>query len=279
VRIWAPRSSSISSAAPRDSGPTPRLIVATIRALKHHGGVPETPCGEDADAVSRGLPNLLRHIKNMVRDSGCPRSSRSPFPDRYRRGIRGACAKRAKRPASAAVWSEVWARGGEGALNSRTRSSVSPSPARRSGHSGFAYELDRSLEGRSRPWPGKLRAGGVEFAPRRRRISSGFHDLGYGGAPGLHGQDTVFVHGRCLQVCAPSGFALTVPRGPIVRGAEFVVALAGDIMRGPAWPRSQARSGSMWNASAGSRGCSRRELQGYQKVTAAFTASGFSPGI
>ncbi|MBP7402571.1 MAG: formate--tetrahydrofolate ligase [Clostridia bacterium] len=220
--------------------PDAAVIVATIRALKHHGGVPrDRLADEDADAVSRGLPNLLRHIKNMVQGFGVPSVvAVNRFPtdteEEFER-VREACEAAGVR----AVWSEVWARGGEGGdeLANEVVRLAESGTAERSFR--FAYELDRSLEGKITTLAWDIYgAGGVEFAPAAQKDLKRFHDLGYGGLPVCMAKTQYSFTDDASKVCAPSGFALTVRAVRLSAGAGFVVALAGDIMTMPGLPKT-----------------------------------------
>ena len=220
--------------------PDAAVVVATIRALKHNGGTPKARLSEeDVDAVKRGLPNLLRHIRNMKQVFGIPTVvAVNRFPTDTEAEfvcIAEACAQAGVR----AVPSEVWANGGEGGVELAREVVRLVELEEVAKTFRFAYDLSASLEGKITSLAFDVYgAGGVDFAPAAQKDLKRFHDMGYGSLPVCMAKTQHSFSDDPAKTGAPSGFVLTVRSVRLSAGAGFVVALAGDIMTMPGLPRS-----------------------------------------
>ncbi|HEY5466840.1 MAG TPA: formate--tetrahydrofolate ligase [Clostridia bacterium] len=216
------------------------VIVATLRALKHHGGVAKGNLAlEDAQAVTRGMPNLLRHVRNITQRFGLPvvvAVNRFPTDtDAEFAVVRDACAALDVR----VILSDVWARGGAGGIelaNEVVRLAEAGSP-----DFHFAYGLEQSLQDKilqiARDIYG---ASGVKFTAAARKDLARYQDMGYGSLPICMAKTQYSFSDDAARIGAPEGFDLEVRAVRLSAGAGFVVALAGDIMTLPGLPRSPA---------------------------------------
>ncbi len=220
--------------------PDAAVVVATVRALKHHGGAARADLGrEDLAALRAGLPNLLRHVENIREVYGLPcvvainRFPTDTEPELEL--VRELCRERGVN----AVLSEVWARGGAGGeelAREVVRLCTEERPAFR-----FAYgdggELLPKLEAVARR---VYRAGGVELSAQARRQLAQLEALGFGSLPVCMAKTQYSFSDDASKLGAPEGFTLTVRSLKVSAGAGFVVALTGDIMTMPGLPRSPA---------------------------------------
>jgi formate--tetrahydrofolate ligase len=208
---------------------------------RHHSGTqaqcgtPKTLSEENTEAVKRGMPNLLRHIRNMKQVFGIRRWWRStgsrPIPRRICLCCRSLCTGVARGA------SEVWGRGGEGGVE-LAREVVRLAESGESQNFRFAYD-GASLEGKITSLAFDVYgAGGVDFAPAAQKDLKRFHDMGYGSLPVCMAKTQYSFSDDPSKTGAPSGFVLTVRAVRRSAGAGFVVALAGDIMTMPGLPRT-----------------------------------------
>lgn len=215
--------------------PSCAVVVATVRALKYHGGVPKSALkGENVEAVRLGLPNLLRHVSNVRDIFGVPCVvALNRFP-----GDTGAEIAEVERACSEcgvkAVLSEVWEKGGEGGIELareviRLCEGV---PDFR-----FAYDLDRSLEEKINDIVVKVYHGaGARLLPLASRQAAELEAAGFGGLPVCMAKTQYSFSDDKGLIGAPDGFTVTVRELKVAAGAGFVVALTGDIMRMPGLP-------------------------------------------
>jgi formate--tetrahydrofolate ligase len=225
----------------RMAGLTPEaaIVVATVRALKMHGGMKKEQLGTaDPDAVRRGCENLTRHLRN-VKKFGVPcLVALNRFlsdTEAEIAAVNAACAAEGVE----AVRCEVWEKGGEGGL-------------------AVAEALLRLLDGRKaafkplydekRPIREKIEtiareiygAAGVEFSPAAERALELLPKLGLGETPVCMAKTQYSFSDDATKLGAPSGFTLSVREIQPSAGAGFVVALAGDILTMPGLGKSPA---------------------------------------
>ena len=216
------------------------VIVATVRALKHHGGCPKAALGqEDLGALERGLPNLLKHVENITQVFGLPSvvaiNRFESDTDAELQMIREACGRFGVRVAL----SEVWAKGGAG--GEELAQEVLRIIQEGKKDFRFAYESSLPLAEKIQAIAQKVYgADGVDFAPAAAKELQRLTELGYGELPVCMAKTQYSLSDDAAKLGAPSGFRITVRKVKVSAGASFVVALTGDIMTMPGLPKVPA---------------------------------------
>ena len=215
------------------------VIVATVRALKMHGGKAKTDLGsEDLAALERGLPNLLRHVSNIRDVYGLPSVvAINRFPtdtDAELALVVQKCAELGVK----AVESSAWAQGGAGAralAEEVVQLCEQPHTFR------FSYALDGSIEEKLEAIATRIyRADGVAFTPAAKKQIAQLTALGFGGLPVCVAKTQYSFSDNPALLGAPEGFTVTVRNVKVSAGAGFLVALTGDIMTMPGLPKRPA---------------------------------------
>ena len=225
----------------RMAGLTPNacVVVATVRALKHNGGVPKAELSEEnLEALEAGMPNLLRHVSNIKGVWGLPVVvAINAFPTDTPAEL-ALVEQRCNELGVNVALSEVWAKGGEGgrALAEEVlRLCDEPSDFR------FAYELDEPLAKKVEDIATRVyHADDVDFAPKAARMLRQLEEQGFGGLPVCMAKTQYSFSDDPKLLGAPEGFRITVRDLRVSAGAGFVVALTGDIMTMPGLPRVPA---------------------------------------
>ena len=226
----------------RAAGLTPdaTVVVATIRALKMHGGVPKTELsGENLAALEAGLPNLLRHVSNIREVYGIPAVvAVNRFPtdtDAEIALVIRRCAELGVR----AVLSDVWAKGGAGGealAREVVRLCEEETPSFR-----YAYETDAPLTDKIDAVVRRIyRGAGVSILPAAQKQIDRLTALGYGSLPVCIAKTQYSFSDDPTKIGAPEGFTVTVRNVRVSAGAGFVVVLTGDIMTMPGLPKQPA---------------------------------------
>ena len=216
------------------------VVVATVRALKHHGGAAKDALGrEDLDALRAGMPNLLRHVENIREVYGLPcvvAINRFPTDTASELElVERLCGERGVR----AVLSEVWGRGGKG--GEALAREVVRLCAEETGDFRFAYDSDDSLRAKIEAVAHRVyRAENVSFTALAERELAQLEALGFGSLPVCMAKTQYSFSDDAKKLGAPEGFTLTVRKLRVSAGAGFVVALTGDIMTMPGLPKSPA---------------------------------------
>ncbi len=226
----------------RAAGLTPDavVIVATVRALKHHGGCPKADLGkENLSALEKGLPNLLKHVENITKVYGLPAVVAINQFDSDTEAeiamIRTACEKYGVRVALSQVWGKGGA-GGEELAQEVLRIIDEEKPSFR-----FAYESDAPLTGKIEAVAKKVYgADGVDYAPAAAKELQRLTELGYGGLPVCMAKTQYSLSDDAGKLGAPTGFRIKVQKVKVSAGAGFVVVLTGDIMTMPGLPKVPA---------------------------------------
>lgn len=222
--------------------PDAAVIVATVRALKHHGGAPLAELGrEDLQALEKGLPNLLKHVENMTVKFGLPAVvAINRFPQDTEAEIelvRSKCAELGVRVAL----SEVWAKGGEGGLElAQEVLRLTGEPNHFHMLYGDEQTLTEKIETVAREIYG---ADGVDFLPAAARDLERMERQGFGRLPVCMAKTQYSLSDDPHLLGWPKGFRVTVRSVRLSAGAGFVVALTGDIMTMPGLPRVPAAEG------------------------------------
>ena len=219
--------------------PSAVVVVATIRALKMHGGKAKNELGtEDLAALEKGLPNLLRHVSNIKNVYGLPTVvAVNRFPTDTDAEVECIIA-RCKELGVNVVLSDVWAKGGEGGMELAeevVRLCEQPSEFT------FSYELDMPLEAKIEAIVKRIYGGdGVTFTSAAAKELATLKELGYDGLPVCMAKTQYSFSDDASKLGAPEGFTVTVKNVKVSAGAGFVVALTGDIMTMPGLPKVPA---------------------------------------
>ena len=219
--------------------PSAIVIVATVRALKYHGGVPKAELNsENLEALEKGLPNLLQHVSNVREVYGVPCVvAVNAFPTDTPAELELVEKKCAELGVNVAL-SEVWAKGGEGGMalaEEVVRLCEQPNDFR------FAYELDASIEEKLEAICRKVyHADGVTLEPNAKKQLKQLTDLGFDKLPICMAKTQYSFSDNPALLGAPRGFTITVRNLKVCAGAGFLVALTGDIMTMPGLPKVPA---------------------------------------
>ena len=226
----------------RMAGLTPSavVIVATVRALKMHGGLAKTELGnENLEALENGIPNLLRHvsnIKNVYKLPSVVAVNRFPTDtDAEIAFIIDEC----KKLGVNVVLSNVWAEGGKGGVELARE--VVRLCEEEKGDFTFAYELDTTIEEKIEAIVKKVYGGaGVAFLPAAKKQIAALSALGFDKVPVCVAKTQYSFSDDPTKLGAPDGFTVTIKNVKVSAGAGFVVVLTGDIMTMPGLPKVPA---------------------------------------
>ena len=226
----------------RMAGLTPSavVVVATIRALKMHGGVPKTELGtENLDALAKGLPNLLRHVSNIKNVYKLPCVvAVNRFPTDTDTEIEEVI-RECRALGVNTVLSTVWADGGKG--GEALAREVIRLCEEDKGDFTFSYELDIPIEKKIEAVVKKIYGGdGVEFSSAAKKQLKRLEQLGFGNLPVCIAKTQYSFSDDPTLLGAPTGFTVTVKNVKVSAGAGFIVVLTGDIMTMPGLPKSPA---------------------------------------
>ena len=219
--------------------PSAVVIVATVRALKHHGGVAKADLGrENLEALEAGLPNLLQHVENITKVYGLPAVvAINRFPTDTEAELDLVEAKCKELGVNVAL-SEVWGKGGEGGIalaEEVVRLCEQPS------NFNYSYELDMTIEEKIRAIAQKIyRADDINILPAAMKQLKQLEALGFGNLPICVAKTQYSFSDDQTLLGAPRGFTLTVRNLKVSAGAGFIVALTGDIMTMPGLPKKHA---------------------------------------
>ena len=219
--------------------PSAAVVVATVRALKHHGGVPKASLGtEDLEALGRGMPNLLQHVDNITGVFSLPcvvAINRFPTDTEAElKLVEEACRARGVNVAL----SEVWGKGGEGGM--QLAEEVVRLCERESALT-HAYEMGTTIAQKLDAIARRVyRADGVQLLPAAQKQAAQLTALGYGDYPICMAKTQYSFSDDAALRGAPEGFTVTVRNLKVSAGAGFIVALTGDIMTMPGLPKAPA---------------------------------------
>ncbi len=219
--------------------PSAVVIVATVRALKMHGGLPKTELGEEnLDALVKGIPNLLKHVSNIKDVYKLPSVvAVNKFPtdtDKEIELIINEC----KKLGVNVVLSDVWAKGGDGGIE------LAEEVVRlceEENNFSFCYEDELSIEEKIESVVKRVYGGdGVVFDKKAKNEIDKLTKLGYGNLPVCIAKTQYSFSDDPTKLGAPSGFTVTVRNVKISAGAGFIVVLTGEIMTMPGLPKVPA---------------------------------------
>ena len=219
--------------------PNAVVIVATVRALKYHGGVPKAELNsENLEALEKGLPNLLQHVGNIKDVFGLPCVvAINAFPTDTKAELE-LVEKRCNELGVNVALSEVWAKGGEGgkALAAEVVKLVEE-PNRFS----FSYPLEMGIEEKLETICKRIyHADGVSLTANAKKQAQQLTELGFAQLPICMAKTQYSFSDDAALLGAPKGFTVTVRNLKVSAGAGFIVALTGDIMTMPGLPKVPA---------------------------------------
>ncbi|UPQ86469.1 formate--tetrahydrofolate ligase [Ignavigranum ruoffiae] len=219
--------------------PSAVVLVATIRALKMHGGVDKKELGpENVDAVIKGLPNLDRHIKNVQEVYGLPVVvAINKFPldtEAELKAVEEACEKRGVE----VVLSDVWANGGEGGKDLAEKV---VELAEQENNFQFVYDEEDSIQEKLDKIVQKVYGGNkAVLIGKAKRQMRELTELGFGNYPICMAKTQYSFSDDPKQVGAPTDFNIEIKNLKVSAGAGFIVALTGDVMTMPGLPKVPA---------------------------------------
>ncbi|MCI9155790.1 MAG: formate--tetrahydrofolate ligase [Lawsonibacter sp.] len=219
--------------------PSAVVIVATVRALKYHGGVPKPELNsENLEALEKGLPNLLQHVDNVKNVYGLPCVvAINAFPTDTKAEL-DLVEKKCNELGVNVALSEVWAKGGEGGkalAEEVVRLCEQPSQF------SFVYDEKAPIEEKLDTIVKRVYHGDkVVLTPNAKKQAQQLTDLGFGDLPICMAKTQYSFSDNAALLGAPKGFEVTVRNLKVCAGAGFIVALTGDIMTMPGLPKVPA---------------------------------------
>ncbi len=222
-----------------DLEPSAVVIVATIRALKMHGGLAKTELGEEnLDALKKGVPNLLRHVSNIKDVYQLPSVvAVNRFPTDTDVEVQ-LLIDECKKLGVNVVLSNVWAEGGKGGIELAeevVRLCEEPN------NFSFSYSLDQTIPEKIEAIVKKVYGGdGINITPAAQKQIDSLTNLGFGKLPICIAKTQYSFSDDQTKLGAPEGFTVTVRNVKVSAGAGFLVVLTGDIMTMPGLPKIPA---------------------------------------
>lgn len=219
--------------------PSAVVLVATIRALKMHGGVAKSDLAqENVEAVLAGLPNLEKHLENIQEVYGLPAVvAINKFPldtEAELEAVSTACAKRGVD----VVLSDVWAHGGQGG---RQLAEKVVQLAQEENNFQFVYDVEDSIETKLHKIVTKVYGGqGVKLSTLAKKEIAELDRLGFGSYPICMAKTQYSFSDNPTLLGAPTDFTVTISNVKVSAGAGFIVALTGNIMTMPGLPKVPA---------------------------------------
>ena len=222
------------------------VVVATVRALKNHGGVAKADLAEEnLEALEAGLPNLLQHVENITNVYNLPCVvAINAFPTDTKAELDLVEAKCRELGVNVAL-SEVWAKGGEGGLALADEVVALCEDGDEAGRSAdtftFSYEDDLSIAEKIEAIAKRVyHADGVVFEPAAQKEIAQLEALGFGNMPVCMAKTQYSFSDDATKLGAPRDFTITVRQVKVSAGAGFVVALTGSIMTMPGLGKTPA---------------------------------------
>ena len=219
--------------------PSAVVIVATVRALKYHGGVPKAELnGENLEALEKGLPNLLRHVSNVKDVYGLPCVvAINAFPTDTQAEL-DLVEKKCKELGVNVALSEVWAKGGEGG---KTLAEEVVRLCEQPNQFSFVYDLDQPVEEKIRAIAKRVyHAKHLLMLPAAKKKAAEIEKLGFGNLPICMAKTQYSFSDNPALLGAPDDFTVQVSNVKVCAGAGFIVAYTGDIMTMPGLPKVPA---------------------------------------
>ena len=220
--------------------PSAVVVVATVRALKMHGGLPKKELAqEDLGALDRGIPNLLRHVKNIKQVYHLPCVvAVNRFPTDTDAEI-DFIIKKCRELGVNTVLSTVWAEGGKG--GEALAHEVVRLCEQDSSAFSYSYPLEGSIDDKITAIVQRIYGGdGISVLPAARKQIDRLTALGFGDLPVCMAKTQYSFSDDAAKLGAPEHFTVTIRNVKVSAGAGFIVALTGDIMTMPGLPKVPA---------------------------------------
>lgn len=223
-----------------DMKPDAVVVVATVRALKHHGGVTKEKLNEEnLDALERGLPNLLRHVENISQVFKLPcvvAINRFPLDTEAELEL---IATKCKELGVNVALSEVWSKGGEG--GKALAEEVLRLCEQPNADFSYAYDVQDAIEDKLTTIVKKIYGGtGVNLSPEAKRQAKQLDALGFGKLPICMAKTPASFTDDATKLGAPTDFVVEVTQLKVSAGAGFLIALTGTVMTMPGLPKVPA---------------------------------------
>ena len=219
--------------------PSAVVVVATVRALKHHGGAAKADLGaENLEALENGLPNLLQHVENITEVFRLPAVvAINRFPTDTEAELNLIADKCRELGVNVAL-SEVWGKGGEGGMElAREVVRLCEVP----NDFTYSYDLEMPILDKLNAIATKIyRADGADLIGDAPKQLKQLEQLGFGGLPICMAKTQYSFSDDPAKLGAPRGFRVAVRNLKVSAGAGFIVALTGDIMTMPGLPKVPA---------------------------------------
>lgn len=220
--------------------PSACVLVATVRALKYHGGVAKKDLNEEnLEALKKGMPNLLQHLDNMANVFGIPTVvAINAFPtdtDAELELVKAMCEEKGAN----VVLSEVWAKGGEGGIS--LAKEVLKLVEKNRDDFEFIYDLSLSIKDKIKVIAKKIyRADDVVFDSKVSKTIKQLEELGYGDLPICMAKTQFSFSDNPALLGAPRNFNISVADVKVNAGAGFIVVRTGNILTMPGLPKIPA---------------------------------------
>lgn len=220
--------------------PSAAVIVATVKALKMHGGVPKTDLkAKNVEAVEKGLPNLLKHIENITKVYGLPAVvaiNKFPTDDQEELAL---IERRCKELGVDVALSDVWGKGGAGGEELAREVIRLTEEEKNDFH--YLYPDELSIREKIETVVKRVYGGdGVDFLPAAAKEIDKLEKLGFGNLPVCMAKTQYSFSDDPTKTGRPEGFRVTIRSAKVSAGAGFIVALTGDIMTMPGLPKVPA---------------------------------------
>ena len=216
--------------------PDAAVVVATVRALKYHGGVAKADLNnENLEALEKGIPNLLQHVENVTQNYGLPCVvAINRFPTDTEAELQLVREKCKELGVNVAL-SEVWGKGSEGGIE-LAEEVLRLVEGENNFH--FVYEDELSIQQKVETIAKKIyRADGVEFTAAAKKQLATIEGLGFGNLPVCMAKTQFSFSDNASLLGAPRGFKISIKDVKVCAGAGFVVVKTGDIMTLPGLPK------------------------------------------
>ena len=216
--------------------PDAAVVVATVRALKYHGGVAKADLNnENLEALEKGIPNLLQHVENVTQNYGLPCVvAINRFPTDTEAELQLVREKCKELGVNVAL-SEVWGKGSEGGIE-LAEEVLRLVEGENNFH--FVYEDELSIQQKVETIAEKIyRADGVEFTAAAKKQLATIEGLGFGNLPVCMAKTQFSFSDNASLLGAPRGFKISIKDVKVCAGAGFVVVKTGDIMTLPGLPK------------------------------------------
>ena len=213
------------------------VIVATVRALKHHGGLKELS-EENLEALEKGIANLDKHIENMKKYNLPVVVAINRFVSDTEKELEF-IEKHCKEQDVPVALCEVWAKGGDGGMD--LAKEVMSQLAKEEDNYTPLYSLDLTIKEKIEIISKEIYgASGVEFSTGAKKMLKTIDELGYGNLPVCMSKTQKSLSDNASLIGRPTGFTVTINELRISAGAGFIVAMAGDIIDMPGLPKKPA---------------------------------------